>query len=61
MDQYTDEGEPKNVQAEHPEDVARLTKLLEEVIANGRSAPGPKQPNEIPIEIRKKPGKAAQE
>ena len=46
-------GETKNLQAEHPEEVARLTKLLEQIIANGRSTPGAKQSNDAAIQIRK--------
>ncbi len=44
--------------AEHPEEVARLTKLLEEIIANGRSTPGAKQENDAEIQIRKGQTKA---
>jgi len=56
-----DLGETKNLQAEHPEEVTRLTKLLEEIIANGRSIPGSKQANDVAIHIRKKEGKATEE
>ncbi len=58
FDLTVDKTEAKNVSAEHPEEVARLTKLLDEIIANGRSTPGKKQPNDAEITIRKKPGKA---
>ena len=51
-------GETKNLQAEHPEEVARLTKLLEEIVANGRSTPGAKQGNDAAIQIRKGTGAA---
>ena len=47
-------AETKNVRAQHPEEVARLTKLLEQIIANGRSTPGAKQANDAEIQIRKK-------
>jgi arylsulfatase A-like enzyme len=40
-----DIGETNNVQARHPEVVARLTKLLEQYINDGRSTPGRPQPN----------------
>jgi arylsulfatase A len=53
-DLSTDLAESKNVQAEHPEEVARLTKLLEEIVANGRSTPGPKQANDAEIQTRKR-------
>ena len=52
-DLNADLGERNNVQAEHPEVVARLTKLLEKYIADGRSTPGPKQANDAAIRIRK--------
>lgn len=46
-------AETKNLQAQHPEEVIRLTKLLEQIIANGRSTPGGKQANDAKIQIRK--------
>ena len=45
-----DLGENNNVQAEHPEIVARLTTLLEKYISDGRSTPGQPQPNTGAIE-----------
>ena len=48
-----DPGEQQNIAANHPEMVARLTQLLEESIANGRTTPGPKQQNDAEIVIRK--------
>jgi len=56
-----DLAEAKNVHAENPEVVARLTKLLEQYIANGRSTPGAKQANDVAIQIRKKADKTAKE
>jgi arylsulfatase A-like enzyme len=50
-----DIGETRNLQAEHPEVVARLTRLLERYVAEGRSTPGTPQANDSPIEIRKDP------
>jgi arylsulfatase A len=50
-DLKVDIGEENNVQAQHPEVVARLTKLLEKYIADGRSTPGKPQPNTGPIEL----------
>ena len=44
-DLATDIGETRNVQAEHPEVVARLRALLEKYAADGRSTPGAPQPN----------------
>jgi arylsulfatase A len=51
----TDEGETRNLQAEYPEVVARLTQRLEEQIARGRSTPGAKQANDGRIDLRKAP------
>ncbi len=56
-----DFAEAKNVQAENPKVVARLTKLLDQYIANGRSTPGAKQANDAAIQIRKKADKTAKE
>lgn len=56
-----DIGEKKNVQAEHPDVVGQLTKLLEKQVADGRSTPGAPQQNDAKIDIWKKnsdaPGK----
>ena len=46
-----DIGEKRNVQAEHPEIVERLTKLLEKYVADGRSTPGAPQQNTTPVNI----------
>lgn len=48
-----DIGEASNVQSTHPDVVARLTKLLETYVANGRSTPGAKQSNDTPIDLTK--------
>jgi hypothetical protein len=52
-DLTADLGETHNVSAENPDVVARMTRTLEEIVANGRSTPGPKQSNDAPIQIRK--------
>lgn len=55
-----DLGETNNLQAEHPEEVSRLTNLLKQYIAQGRSTPGPNQSNDAEIVLvksRKKAGK----
>jgi arylsulfatase A len=52
-DLNNDIGETENVQAEQSEVVARLTKLLEEQIADGRSTPGGKQTNDAKIVVMK--------
>lgn len=56
-DLSSDIGETRNVQAENPEVVARLTGLLEKYIADGRSTPGTAQPNTTPVVIRVEPKK----
>ena len=58
-DLSTDIDETKNVQEEHPELVARLRKILEQQIADGRSTPGAKQKNDVEI-VLMKPSKNAQ-
>jgi arylsulfatase A len=52
-DLSTDIAETKNLSAEHPDIVAKLTKHLETSIANGRSTPGAKQANDVEIIIFK--------
>ncbi len=52
-----DIGETRNVQAEHPEIVGRLTRLLEKYVADGRSTPGAPQPNTTPVSIWRKDAK----
>jgi arylsulfatase A-like enzyme len=46
-----DIGETNNVQARHPDVVARLTKLLEKYVADGRSTPGAPQKNTVDPDI----------
>jgi hypothetical protein len=53
-DMSKDIGERANEYNDHPEIVARLTKLLEKYIADGRSTSGTRQSNDAPIELRKK-------
>ncbi|MEO6784716.1 MAG: arylsulfatase [Chthoniobacteraceae bacterium] len=60
-DLRSDLGESKNVFAGNPEVVARMTKVLEGLISNGRSTPGPKQSNDAPIQMRKGPSGNATE
>ena len=55
----SDPAESKNLYAERPDEVARLTQLLEQFIADGRSTPGAKQANDVAIQIRKTPAKTA--
>jgi arylsulfatase A-like enzyme len=44
-----DPGETRNVQAEHPNIVKELTRLLDELIERGRSTPGPPQKNDVDV------------
>ena len=48
-----DIGEQTNLQDSQPETVARLTKLLEKYVAEGRSTPGETQKNAVSVRIRK--------
>jgi arylsulfatase A len=54
-----DLAEQKNVQAENPEVVARLTAQLEKLVAAGRSTPGAPQQNAVPVVLRKPVAAAA--
>ena len=50
-----DRAERHNVQAEHPDIVERLTRLLEKYVADGRSTPGMPRPNHgARVEIRRR-------
>ena len=44
-----DIGERHNLQAEYPDVVARLSRLLQQYIDNGRSTPGARQSNDVPV------------
>ena len=44
-----DIGETNNLAAQKPERVAQMQALLEELITNGRSTSGPKQPNDVQV------------
>lgn len=57
-DMSSDVDEKKNVQAEHPEIVEKLTKLLEKYVADGRSTPGAAQKNTVAVDIWKLKKKA---
>ena len=56
-DLSTDIAETKNLASERPEIVERLTKLLERTVAEGRSTPGTKQGNDVPVVFRKSDAK----
>ena len=53
-DMSTDIKESYNVANQYPEIVKRLTDLLKSYIANGRSTAGPKQKNEVEIDLWKR-------
>jgi arylsulfatase A-like enzyme len=52
----TDLAEVENLEAKHPEVVARLTQKLESLVANGRSTSGATQSNAVPVDLWKKAG-----
>jgi arylsulfatase A-like enzyme len=54
-----DLGEQRNLQAEHPDVVKRLTALLEKYVAEGRSTPGAPQQNTVTVDVWKRPADAA--
>ena len=54
-DLSADIGETRNLQAERPEIVERLTGLLERYVAEGRSTPGAPQRNDVKVVFRKAP------
>jgi hypothetical protein len=51
FDLDADRAETTNLQAEHPDVVARLRALLEGWVAEGRSTPGPRRENTVPVKI----------
>ena len=58
FDLEKDLGERTNKQADEPQRVESLTKLLEKYVADGRSTPGQPQKNTVAVDIWKA-GKAA--
>jgi arylsulfatase A-like enzyme len=60
-DLSTDPAETTNLHDKHPEVVQRLTTLLNDIIANGRSTPGAAQKNDVPVIVSKPNRKAAKE
>jgi arylsulfatase A-like enzyme/dienelactone hydrolase len=53
-DLTADIGEKTDLAAKHQEEVKRLTELMEKFVADGRSTPGEKQKNDVPVQIVKK-------
>jgi arylsulfatase A-like enzyme len=52
-DLATDLAETNNLHGAHPAVVARLRALLDRYVAEGRSTPGPRQPNDAAIDVVK--------
>lgn len=52
-DMFADIGETKNLEADHPKIVARLTADLKTCVANGRSRPGPVEKDDVKVDIWK--------
>jgi arylsulfatase A len=48
---HDDVGERVNLEAGNTQVVTNLVKLLEKYVANGRSTPGPRQTNDVPVNI----------
>ncbi len=53
-DLSADIGEKTDLAARHPDEVKRLTELMDKFVANGRSTPGEKQTNDVTVQILKK-------
>ena len=60
FDLSKDIGEQTNLVDQHPEQVTRLTQLLEQFVANGRSTPGEPQANAVPVKLIKEASKPKQ-
>jgi hypothetical protein len=52
-DMEADIGERENLQDKHPEIVAQLVELLRKYADTGRSTPGTRQKNDVPVDIFK--------
>jgi len=52
-DMQTDPGETRNLHADNPDKVGELISLLKRQVADGRSTPGPRQENDVPVDIWK--------
>ncbi len=53
-DLSADLGETTDLATKHPEEVKRLTELMEKYVADGRSTPGEKRMNDVTVPIFKK-------
>ena len=52
-DMQADPGETRNLHVEHPDRVKALLALLKQYVADGRSTPGSRQENDVPVDIWK--------
>ena len=52
-DMRADPGERHNVHAEHPDKVRQMIALLQKIVDDGRSTPGERQHNDVPVDIWK--------
>jgi arylsulfatase A len=48
-----DPTEENNLFGDYPEREQQLTKLMEQIVANGRSTPGPLQKNDVQVDWKK--------
>jgi hypothetical protein len=48
-----DPGERNNLEARHRDRVRAMVGLLKEIVAAGRSTPGPRQANDVPVDVWK--------
>jgi arylsulfatase A-like enzyme len=51
-----DLAEKTNLASQHPEEVARLTEQMKRYIRDGRSTPGERQVNDVPVRLAKRLG-----
>ncbi len=58
-DLEADPAEKENVQAEHPAEVRRLTRKLEQIVCEGRSTRGPRLNNDVQVDLWKHAEKAS--
>ena len=52
-DMESDPGEKNNLYNKYPEKVKEMVSLLEKLVNDGRSTPGEKQDNDVPVDIWK--------
>ncbi|MCF7975934.1 MAG: arylsulfatase [Phycisphaerae bacterium] len=55
-DMTQDLGEQKNLADSRPETVQRMRALLQKQVDEGRTTPGPRQVNDVPVTVEKRPG-----